>query len=591
MSVVWDPLGIVRDITDGVMDIGQGITDIFTETGENIEDFLEDPTAAFDSIFKETGAAISGSADKVFEQLKIVIGQGMAALSTELGEIGLDLAGIGDYLKNLDFGEAFAAVFGEILGKMTSSFESAMKPRSFEGTATFKQVPVGVPIEGLPSYMDPEKRMTFTGSSFGIGSYEGTLWNLGFDHPLTGYIYKETDPPETKALAVLMTIGQWAIRAFSSAMFVMQALSGIGEIYIGRSLTYWANWEMQNELLAVNDYIEAYRRLLIPKNRMEWALKAQGFSEGHQDLMIALDKFQPSVPDLVDFAVKEAFDPRETLLIHGDNILPVAFVAEAPKSGLSIEWAERYWHSHWRLMSLQDLNELWRRNAISDKEYDRRLRLLDFDNKTRSYVRKLQRVMINRVDSRRLFDDGIITTQHQLDLYGAQGYNKTDSTMMLEWAKNQRSVDPSTIRKHWGKAYTEGFINEIEYVFELIKTGLTRHEALKILYWHNKDEELENAINIKNQLIGKADRGRITLFDLDVSLRELGVTENESTRIKALHIEVREAKEALPTKDDIKRWLKLGLVTGEEAEGFLRQRNYDSEVIQLYLIEWGAITE
>ncbi len=591
MSMVWDPLGMVRDITDGVLGIGQGITDIFTETGENIEEFLEDPTAAFDSIFKETGAAISGSANKVIEQLKIVIGQGMAALSAELGDIGLDLGKIGGYLKDLDFGEAFAAVFEQILRKMTKSFETAMSKRSFKGTATFKQVPVGEPIEGLPFYMDPEKRMSFGGSSFNIGSYEGTLWELGLDQPLVGYEYKETDGVGPVVLAMLMTIGQWAIRAMSSAMFFMNALSGIGEIYIGRSMEYWANWEMQNKLLDTKDYIDAYRYNLIPKNRMQWALKAQGFSEGHQDLMVELGKYFPSATELVEFAVKEAFDPRETLLIHDDNALPVDFVAYAPKSGLSIEWAERYWHSHWRLMSLQDLNELWRRGSISDKEYDRRLRLLDFDSKTRGYVKKLQRVLINRVDSRRLFDDGIISPKEQLDLYAAQGYNKSDSAMMLEWAKNQRSVDPSTIRKHWEKAYTEGFINEIEYVFELIKTGLTRQEALKILYWHNKEEELNNAINIKNQLIGRANKGRITIFDLDVRLQDLGVVKDEADRIKALHIEVRETKEAIPTKEDIKRWLKVALITSDEAKEFLRQRNYDSEVIELYLTEWGAVTE
>ncbi|GAH54193.1 unnamed protein product, partial [marine sediment metagenome] len=63
-----------------------------------------------------------------------------------------------------------------------------------------------------------------------------------------------------------------------------------------------------------------------------------------------------STSSLIEFVVKEVITP-------GD------FVAAMKKQGWKEEEANKYWESHWRLVSLDDLKEMRNREYITDEVY------------------------------------------------------------------------------------------------------------------------------------------------------------------------------------------------------------------------------
>ncbi|GAH15298.1 unnamed protein product, partial [marine sediment metagenome] len=150
--------------------------------------------------------------------------------------------------------------------------------------------------------------------------------------------------------------------------------------------------------------------------------------------------------DLIDFAVKEAFDPVEDLFIHGGNAIPEPFIEYSDKIGLTSEWIQKFWHSHWRLLGAERILEAFHRKFINEIDLKKYLKRLDYTERDRELVLSMSYNLLTRVDVRRIYENGLMSTSELREYYGSLGFSERDKTLMTQLAQQLRFIDAKDLR-------------------------------------------------------------------------------------------------------------------------------------------------
>jgi hypothetical protein len=226
----------------------------------------------------------------------------------------------------------------------------------------------------------------------------------------------------------------------------------------------------------------------------------------------------PSVSDLVQFAVKDCWNPQivetfqyhleypleiEKFLawqgLHGktDTGIPVGGTNNdgTPRVGLAT-WGDLYWWSHWQLPSPSQCFEMFHRfylvsdygpspevtplNFFGQGELDLFLKTADYPPYWRQRLTDIAFMPLTRVDIRRMYQLGVIVEDGDLyHAYRAIGYNDRNAKLLLLFTKRQalgalKDISGLTF-KELEKMYLEGIIGREETAFRM--TGLGYDEG------------------------------------------------------------------------------------------------------------------
>ena len=176
----------------------------------------------------------------------------------------------------------------------------------------------------------------------------------------------------------------------------------------------------------------------------------------------------PPVADIITMAVREAFTPDIAARFGQYEGLPADYVTWVGKKGISKEWAERYWAAHWSLPSPQQGFEMLHRGVISREDLMLLLRALDIMPFWRDKLINISYNPLTRVDVRRMFNLGVITTDEVNQAYQDIGYNKenaerlTKFTVKLKQQADERlAASEAKVKEEktstWTTAQTIGF--------------------------------------------------------------------------------------------------------------------------------------
>lgn len=347
---------------------------------------------------------------------------------------------------------------------------------------------------------------------------------------------------------------------------------------------------------------DVYRPLLTPdlvrtltwrlpeqKDKLRAELTKAGYTEEQVKTLETLYEVIPPLADMVRFADFSAFDPVVIERWREFYDAPDWIREPFSKIGITDEWADRYWFSHWRQPGRFELGELHRRFLIEDDDARLAYQTQGYSQYWQDLLLKLVEEPLTRVDIRRMHDVGMLTDEDLSDAYHAVGFYGENNERMVEFTKRynagtQRSVTESKILK----AYSNGDIGR-EVALELLQeTGYTEDDADFVLATE-EDDQVET----------KRDLTRTQVRDLYFA----GINDRLETtdRLAAMGYDAeavadmfdywdlqQRAAVRTPTRTELTHFLGEGIITVETFVSRMQAEGYQPEHIDWYLQEHEA---
>lgn len=131
-------------------------------------------------------------------------------------------------------------------------------------------------------------------------------------------------------------------------------------------------------------------------------LEATGLRSVWRGRVAALRHYLTPPSDLIRQAVREAFDPAQRGALSLDAEFPEEFAVRARRLGIDRETATDYWAAHWDLPSYTQATEMLFRGEISEAQFERLLRALDYAPTWRGPLKAIARRIPTMSDFQRL---------------------------------------------------------------------------------------------------------------------------------------------------------------------------------------------
>jgi hypothetical protein len=251
-------------------------------------------------------------------------------------------------------------------------------------------------------------------------------------------------------------------------------------------MAYELNKKIRPSLPASSDAIRlGYRQLLTP-DQVDDVLSKQGYSDAYIEALQKGFEFYPTPQDFISFAVRETFREDIVLKYQYDADYPTAIDDYVLKAGLTPFWTKHYWRAHWQLPSINLGYEMLHRDIIGEADL---ITLLKIGDIAPWWIPKLVAASYSpytRVDTRRLYTDGILTREQVKRNYKDIGYDEEHAENLTVWtckamtdekkAKTKDLTEAAIIR-----AYRFGQVDASATSESLTALGYDEDEAALIL--------------------------------------------------------------------------------------------------------------
>ena len=307
-----------------------------------------------------------------------------------------------------------------------------------------------------------------------------------------------------------------------------------------------------------------------------------GYTDANATTLQNMFTVLPGIQDLITMGVKEAFTPDIAARYGQYQDFPPRLGVEAAKQGLSPEWAQAYWAAHWDLPSVTQGFEMLHRGLITNDELVLLLRTLDVMPYWRDKMIGMSYNPYTRVDTRRMYDTGIIDRAGVLRSYLDLGYDATHAANLTEWTCRETRQDQKDLSKAEllnGMIY--GLVSESEVTTALLALGYAADDvAFEISL---KRAQADGYRRLPERAVQKGDLTAAYIGDLMTraeyrdALRTMGYAEAEITLLIQLADVTKNKPHAQANKD---------LVKGELLTAY-RERLIDVSRLTTSLTEMG----
>jgi len=336
------------------------------------------------------------------------------------------------------------------------------------------------------------------------------------------------------------------------------------------------------QYLTIDDYVRLWLRKEISDDEFEYRLSVLNIPSPEQEWIKSLAYYIPSPPDLIRMAVREAFSPEIAERFGQYEDFPEVFGEWAGKQGISEFWAKAYWASHWDLPSPTMGFEMLHRRIIDEEDLKLLLRALDVMPYWRDKMIQLSYSPLTRVDIRRMFKLGVLSSDDVYNAYLDLGYSPENADRLRQFVEVEAMEGERDLtRGELMSAFEAGMITEHEVKEELVMMKYSEEEAeiLIELHKYKKEKKLREA-QIK-AIRTKYLKNVITLDQAIRKLTELAIPSTElDSYIELWKNEKLEISEEL-TLADLKKALSLGIITKEDFRERLRRKGYSDTDISI----------
>lgn len=341
------------------------------------------------------------------------------------------------------------------------------------------------------------------------------------------------------------------------------------------------------------DLFAMWHRGLLSELDLDHALHQRGFSPEFRARMKKATFIIPPVADLILMAVREAFSPEIAQRFGQYEDFPEPLAEWAGKQGLTRDWAERYWASHWGLPSPNQGFEMLHRGVIGQEDLNLLLRALDVMPWWRDKLTAIAYAPFTRVDIRRMHKVEILDEAGVKRAYQDIGYDDEKAQALTEFTKRLNA--PTNIdddeelgrlsRSHILGFYSDGVLDRARTIQLLIGIGNTADAAN--LYVDNVDfkQEREDRSEAASFVVDQALAGLISESTAANELRRLGLETVEVDRIMVRLYRARERRVKVPSRTEALRMARKGYLSKSEYESFLDTLGYARVWVKRYMLE------
>lgn len=314
-------------------------------------------------------------------------------------------------------------------------------------------------------------------------------------------------------------------------------------------------------------------------------LRKIGIHPDYTDVYKTLAYPIPPVADIITMAVREAFTPAIAERFGQYEDFPPDFEKYAAMKGLSKEWAERYWASHWSLPSPQQGYEMLHRGIINSQELFMLMKALDIMPFWRDKLMEMSYRRLTRVDVRRMYKAGVLNEKEVYENYLQHGYTPENARKMTEFTVQWATPEHASItRSDILTAYKNRMILRKEAAELLMAMGET--------YFHY--EFMLNAVDYKkglevteNKIKGIRNLYKTRVYDKNKTTDELLKldlpTEEVDDLMQLWYYEVKAEPQKLWTTAQTLSFLKAEIITQDRGITELQALGYDDEHIAVYM--------
>jgi hypothetical protein len=340
---------------------------------------------------------------------------------------------------------------------------------------------------------------------------------------------------------------------------------------------------LSQELLDPNTLVELVKRGAISHDVAESILVKHGYNAENAGRILSLTEAIPGAGDLISMAVREAFHPDLARKYGYTSDFPPEFGAWMQKQGYSQEWAMKYWIAHWQLPSIGQAFEMLHRGVISIEDVYVLLRAADVAPYWHDKLTEIAYQPLTRVDVRRMHQLGVVSNEGLLKSYKDLGYNDENARAMAEFTilyntESEREATKTDILK----AYNTGIITQRDAISYLVDLGYTEDWSYYFIAIEDKEREeklLSSQISsietlyVAGEITGSRVYERLGGLGLTAKRIDLLIEEWDIARLKKL---------SRPTKSELERFYREGIIDDDRFKEELSKRAYSGEYIDWY---------
>lgn len=226
------------------------------------------------------------------------------------------------------------------------------------------------------------------------------------------------------------------------------------------------NKMIRSTYLREDDAVQALFRGIQTEEDLRENLAKRGYHPTEIDAFIEVSRAFPPLVDMIRFADFGAFDPTIIEMWREYYDAPGWIVEPLSKLGLTVEWINKYWFSHWRQPGRFELGEMHRRGLIDDTIVRNAYLTQGFSAFWQDNLLELVKEPWTRVDVRRMWEMRIISEERLRKAYHALGYYDEWLEGMVLWTKVYVAFPDLMAR------YTKGWINLEDVKSELRALGM-----------------------------------------------------------------------------------------------------------------------
>jgi len=321
----------------------------------------------------------------------------------------------------------------------------------------------------------------------------------------------------------------------------------------------------------------------IPPEALRDELKRRGYLDPDINSILNVLKPLPGPGDLISMAVREAWDDGVASRYGYDQDYPAEFGEAMAKQGFDPEWSRRWWRAHWEVPGPTIAREMLHRTDMTEADYATLLKVADYPATWRRWMTEVAYAPYTRVDIRRMYQVGVLTTYAELvKAYNDIGYAddkaaKLADFTVLEYGESEREATRAEVMAAYqigrlSPGETRSFLEDMGYPGWVIEMYVARVDMARTVSLAK-----ETISHVKTMYVAS----QISKTDVYTTLGRIPLASTEIERYLEEWEIARTAKVARPSRADLRKFF----LENEMDESELRQELRGYRLSERY-IDW-----
>jgi len=327
-----------------------------------------------------------------------------------------------------------------------------------------------------------------------------------------------------------------------------------------------------------------FLRGIIDSARLYERMRELGYTDQRTGEIIQTWTVIPGPQDLFFMVAKEAFEPDIYTALGLDQEFPSDQIRWLEASGISEDWARKYWIAHWDQPSIGQGFEMLHRGVINNATLDMLFRAIEIPQFWRERLTAIAYKPYTRVDTRRMHDLGVLSDDELIRSYMDQGYDSEKALKMANFtirfnAEGNAQLTRSAILE----SYREDLLSHSQAMDLLTEQDYSADLAAYYLELEDfrrdkklREQQIDNLREqyLLNQLSASGVRDALNRLDLRGEKIDslMGTWALDAYKYAAL-----------PSKSDLDNFLAKGIINEGQYRDYMARHGFSSTMITMYI--------